>query len=188
MRTFSDGDKAFRRALSTPPALFVVGTTSMQDNGVSLCGRIRQISLLCVIPIIIVSPHGDEADRVAALNAGADDYIPTPFGERGLIARVRAVLRRCYELGRPTNTHFDAIHSNTDTVTLTVGHRAVDISLSEFRLLEYFVKNPGRTVDRNHLLRTIRTSSRHINPRVVDVYAKRIRSKIETDETSKRFA
>jgi DNA-binding response OmpR family regulator len=184
---FASGDSALRKALASPPSMFIMEAALPRENGLALCQRIRQTPTLSLIPVIFVSSLRAEADKVAGLSAGADDYISKPFGERELAARVIAHLRRCYQLVQPAKLRFGAVELDPDTVTLTVRHKPVEISLSEFRLLEYLVKNPGRTFHRDHLLQMIRTSSREVSQRVVDVYVKRIRSKIESDEASPKY-
>ena len=186
-RGFSGGDAALRSALASPPSIFIMEAALAKESGLSLCQRIRQSSSLALIPVIFVSVLRDEADKVAGLAAGADDYMVKPFGEREFAARVSAHLRRCYELVQPTKLRFGKVELDPDTVTLTVRKRPVEISLSEFRLLEYLVKNPGRTFHRDHLLQMIRKSSREVNQRVVDVYVKRIRSKIEVNEAHPQY-
>ncbi len=131
--------------------------------------------------------HRNEADKAAGLEAGADDYIGKPFGERELVARIRASLRRCYELTQPTLFQFGDVELNPNTVTLTVKGKPVDTTLSEFRLLEYFVRNPGRTFSRDHLLKMIRSNLGDVKPRMVDVYVKKIRRKIEVHEENPKY-
>jgi len=184
---FVSGESAFRKALSSAPSLFMLEAAPAQGNGLLLCTRIRRTPTLRLIPVIFVSHRRNEADKVAGLEAGADDYIAKPFAERELVARVRATLRRCYELTHPTLFHFGEVELNADTVTLTVEGKAVDITLSEFRLLEYFVRNPARTHTRDHLLKMIRSNPGDVKSRMVDVYVKRIRLKIEVDAENPRY-
>ena len=186
-RSFSSGDAALRSAIASPPAMFILEAALSRENGLSLCQTIRQTPPVSITPIVFVSRLRAEADKVAGLAAGADDYVSKPFGERELAARIAAHLRRCYELLQVAKLRFGPVQLDPDTITLTVHHKPVEISLSEFRLLEYLVKNPGRTFHRNHLLQMIRTSSREVNQRVVDVYVKRIRSKIEADEANPKY-
>ena len=179
---FSSADAAFRKALTAPPSMFILETALPKGDGLSPCHRIRRTSALSSIPVLFLSHRRQEADTIAGFDAGADDYITKPFRERELIARVTAGLRRSYELSRPAQFRFGNVEINSDTISVTVNRTPVDISLSEFRLLEYFIRNPGRTFGRDHLLRMVRASSKKVNPRIVDVYVKRIRKKIEADE------
>jgi two-component system alkaline phosphatase synthesis response regulator PhoP len=140
-----------------------------------------------LIPVIFVSHRKNEADKVAGLEAGADDYIGKPFGERELIARVRANLRRCYELTQPVRFQFGEVELNSNTVTLTVKGKPAEITPSEFRLLEYLVRNPGKTFGRDHLLKMIRPTLGAVKPRIVDVYVKKIRRQIEVNEEDPKY-
>jgi DNA-binding response OmpR family regulator len=179
VRGFKNAQSALRAALRTVPSMFIIETDLPDEGGLELCRRIRQTAALSLLPVVFVSKRIQEADRVAGLDSGADDYIPKPFGSRELLARVRAHLRRCYELTRAGGMRFGHLEIDPEAVTLKVNGVPVDIPLSEFRLLEYLVRNPGRTFTRLHLLKMIRWGSRVVKPRVVDVYVKRIREKIE---------
>jgi DNA-binding response OmpR family regulator len=184
---FLGGESAIRKALSSAPSLFILEVTLAQGNGLLICDRIRRTPALCLIPIIFVSRRRNEADKVAGLEAGADDYLGKPFGERELVARVRAILRRCYELAQPALLQFGDVELDSNTVTLTVKGEPADITLSEFRLLEYFVRNPSRTFSRDHLLKMIRSNLDDVKPRLVDVYVKKIRRKIEVHEEHPQY-
>ncbi len=187
VRAFANGEPAIRRALASPPSMFILETAIPQSDGLELCRRIRRTPGLSLIPVLFVSHRSQEADKVAGLEAGADDYMVKPFGEREMIARVMANLRRCYELSQPVLIRFDEIEINSEAMTLTVNRSPVELSLREFRLLEYFVCNPGRTFSRDHLLKIIRSRSGVVKPRLVDVYIKRIRRTIEPDEENPTY-
>ena len=167
--------------------MFILESAWPRNDGLSLCDRIRKTSSLASIPIIFVSKRAQEADVVAGLNTGADDYITKPFRERELIARVTASLRRCFELTQPVISQFGIFELNYDAMTLTVNGTLLRIPLAEFRLLEYLVRNPGRTFSRDHLLKMIGSESAKVKPRLVDVYVKRIRQKIEADEENPKY-
>ena len=178
---------ALRAALGSVPSMFLIETDSPDEEGPAVCRRIRQTTALSLLPVIFVSNSVREADCVAGLEAGADDYISRPFGNRELVARVRAHLRRCYELTRAGVMRFGHLEIDPEAVTLKVSGVPVDMPLSEFRLLEYLARNPGRTFSRLHLLKMIRWGSRVVKPRVVDVYVKRIRAKIEVEKQRPSF-
>lgn len=182
VRGFKSSQSAVRAALESLPSMFIIDSEPAGDEGLEVCRRIRQTPGLSMLPVILVSRRVQEADRVAGLEAGADDYVTKPFGSRELIARVKAHLRRCYELTEAKSIRFGRIEIDPEAVTLKVNGIPVDVPLSEFRLLEYLVRNPGRTFSRIHLLKMIRWGSRTVKPRVVDVYVKRIRAKIEVDK------
>ena len=187
MNGFASGNSAIRKALSSPPEMFILETAWARIDGLSLCHRIRRTSGLSLIPIIFVSRRTQEADIVVGLNAGADDYVTKPFGERELIARVLASLRRCYELTQPVFSQFGRLELNYNAMTLVVNGSPVGIPLTEFRLREYFVRNPGRTFSRDHLIKMVGSDPGKVKSRLVDVYGKRIRQKIEADEKNPSY-
>ena len=182
VRGFQNGESAVRTALASAPSMFILETDLPNTDGLELCQRIRRTSALSLLPVIFVSARAHEADRVAGLDSGADDYVVKPFGKRELIARVRANLRRCYELTQSKPIRFGQLEIDPDAVTVKVKGVPVKASLAEFRLLEYLIRNPGRTFSRSHLIKMIQSSPRVISPRTVDVYVKRIREKIEEDD------
>jgi DNA-binding response OmpR family regulator len=182
VRGFRTAQLALRAALGSVPSMFIIETDLPDEEGPAVCRRIRQTTALSLLPVMFLSNRLEEADCVAGLEAGADDYITRPFGNRELIARVRAHLRRCYELSQAGGMRFGHLEINPEAVTLKVNGVPVDMPLSEFRLLEYLARNPGRTFSRVHLLKMIRWGSRVVKPRVVDVYVKRIRAKIEVEK------
>jgi DNA-binding response OmpR family regulator len=184
---FVNGDSAIRRALKTPPSLFIMETALPQGDGLLLCDRIRRTAGLTTTPILFVSKRAQTADKVAGLEAGADDYVTKPFDDRELLARVVATLRRCYELSQSASYRFGKIEIDSNTMTLTVAGVQAKMSLSEFRLLDYLVRHPGRTFSREHLLKMIRSGFGEVKPRLVDVYVKSIRRKIEVDEENPQY-
>lgn len=187
VRPFTNADSALERALASPPSMFILEADLMKGDGVELCRQIRMTSGLSLIPIIFVSHRAEEADKVVALEAGADDYITKPFGKREMLARVSASLRRCYELRHPLVLRFDDIEINSEATTLTVRGVRVALAPSEFRLLDYLVRNPGRTFIRDHLLKMMRVRTRSVKSRLVDVIVRRIREAIEPDVANPKY-
>jgi DNA-binding response OmpR family regulator len=184
---FGSGDSAFKKALASPPSMFILESVLPHGDGLRVCERIRRTSGLSLIPVLFLARRGQEADKVAGLGAGADDYVTKPFGDRELIARVTASLRRCYELSPPAVFQFGKVTLDSDAITLAVKGRPVKIPPSEFRLLEYFVRNPGRTFSRDHLLQVVHATSKNVKPRLVDQYVLRIRAKIEVDKYNPEY-
>jgi two-component system phosphate regulon response regulator PhoB len=182
IRAYTSGESALEKASSSPPSLFILEADLMKGDGVELCRQIRETSGLSLIPIIFISRRAQEADKVVALEAGADDYITKPFGKRELLARVRATLRRCYELRYPLVVRFGDIEINSEATTLIVRGVPASLTPSQFRLLDYLVRNPGRTFSRDHLLQMMRVRTKSVNFRLVDVIVKKIREVIEPDQ------
>lgn len=155
-----------------------------EENGLELGLELRRRFGL---PIVMLTGRGDEADRIEGLETGADDYMMKPFNPRELIARIRAVLRRA---GHPALTDpdrdaarmvaFGALKLDLTRREL-VGPDGIEIVLTnaEYRLLEYFLRNPGRVIPRTELLSEIGSDLSQYVDRTIDVLILRLRRKIE---------
>ncbi len=169
------------------PALFLLDIMVPGGDGLDVCRRLRNHSMLASIPIIFVTARATENDRVLGLELGADDYITKPFSTRELLARVKAVLRR---FERPANVsvlRFDEIEIDANAMQLRVHGELTTTTATEFRLLDYLARHPGRVFSRDHLLDAVWGDARFVTPRSVDVYVRRIREKIELDAENPRY-
>lgn len=170
-----------------PPALFLLDIMVPGGDGMDLCRRLRQNPVLSSIPIIFLTARAAENDRVQGLELGADDYITKPFATRELVARVKAVLRRFERPAAPALVKFDAIEIDANAMQLRINGELVTTTATEFRLLDYLARHPGRVFSRDHLLDAVWGDARFVTPRSVDVYVRRIREKIETDAEEPRY-
>ncbi len=170
-----------------PPALFLLDIMVPGGDGLDLCRRLRQKSTLSSIPIIFLTARAAENDLVQGLDLGADDYITKPFGTRELVARVKAVLRRFERPAAPSIVQFENIEIDAHAMQLRVGGELVTTTATEFRLLDYLARHPGRVFSRDHLLDAVWGDARFVTPRSVDVYVRRIREKIEADPEVPRY-
>jgi two-component system phosphate regulon response regulator PhoB len=173
------------------PALFLLDIMVPGGDGLDLCRRLRLNPMLASVPIIFLTARAGENDRVHGLELGADDYITKPFAMRELLARVKAVLRR---FERPTETqgassvlNIDTLEIDGNSMQLRVNNELVTTTATEFRLLDYLARHPGRVFSRDHLLDAVWGDARFVTPRSVDVYVRRIREKIEVDPETPRF-
>ena len=170
-----------------PPALFLLDIMVPGGDGLDLCRRLRLNPNLSSIPIIFLTARAAENDRVQGLELGADDYITKPFGTRELVARVKAVLRRFERPTVPSVLRFEAIEIDAGAMQLRVNGELVTTTATEFRLLDYLARHPGRVFSRDHLLDAVWGDARFVTPRSVDVYVRRIREKIEADAETPRY-
>ena len=170
-----------------PPALFLLDIMVPGGDGLDLCRRLRQNPSVSVVPIIFLTARAAENDRVHGLELGADDYITKPFATRELVARVKAVLRRFERPEAPSVTKFDEIEIDANAMELRVNGELATTTATEFRLLDFLAKHPGRVFSRDHLLDAVWGDARFVTPRSVDVYVRRIREKIETDPETPRY-
>jgi DNA-binding response OmpR family regulator len=169
------------------PALFLLDIMVPGGDGLDVCRRLRSHPALSSIPIIFLTARAGENDRVLGLELGADDYITKPFATRELVARVKAVLRRFERPTAPSIISFDDVIIDASAMQLKVRGELTTTTATEFRLLDYLARHPGRVFSRDHLLDAVWGDARFVTPRSVDVYVRRIREKIETDPESPRF-
>lgn len=170
-----------------PPAVFLLDIMVPGGDGLDLCRRLRQNSSLSSVPIIFLTARAAENDRVQGLELGADDYITKPFSTKELVARVKAVLRRFERPAAPSVVKFEEIEIDGHAMQLRVAGELVTTTATEFRLLDYLARHPGRVFSRDHLLDAVWGDARFVTPRSVDVYVRRIREKIETDAETPRY-
>ncbi len=171
-------------ALGDPPQvdLALIDLRLRGESGLTLAIHIRE---RYEIPIVMLTGVGDEIDKIIGLETGADDYLIKPFNPRELVARIRAVLRR-YGHGnsKPANTAqgigfgSKRVHIQTRRLLDAEGEE-IPLTNAEYRLLEYFVRNPGRVIPRTELLEELGTDMQRYVDRTIDVLILRLRRKIE---------
>jgi DNA-binding response OmpR family regulator len=189
VRLFSHSTSVLGSAQKDRPAMFLLDIMmpGSGGSGLDLCRKIRQNTSLSTVPIIFLTAKTSEADRVAGLELGADDYVSKPFSPRELVARVKAVLRRVEHEPETRVFRNDELELDTGAMTLKVRGKAVPLTATEFRLLEHFTANPGRVYTRELLLDAVWRDTSFVTPRSVDVYIRRLREKIERDPESPRY-
>jgi two-component system phosphate regulon response regulator PhoB len=169
------------------PELFLLDIMVPGGDGLDVCRRLRNHAGLSTVPIIFLTAKASENDRVLGLELGADDYITKPFSTRELVARVKAVLRRFERPGAPTVISFEDVIIDASAMQLKVRGELTTTTATEFRLLDYLARHPGRVFSRDHLLDSVWGDARFVTPRSVDVYVRRIREKIEIDPEEPRY-
>ena len=132
-------------------------------------------------PVIFLTARAAEADRIIGLEIGADDYVTKPFSPRELVARIKAVLRRFEQPLAPATLKTGDVEIDSGAMSLLVRGKPVTTTATEFRLLEYLARHPGRVFTRDQLLDAVWRDTAFVTPRWVDVYARRLREKIERD-------
>lgn len=147
------------------------------------CDFIRQIRSWSSIPILVLSARSSETDKVAALDAGADDYLTKPFGASELLARVRAHLRRSAKAERPEKSIFKFGALTVDLVKRQVRRNGEEVHLTpiEYRLLSYLVANPDVVVTHQQLLRNVWGPNHVEDSHYVRIYMGQLRKKLEID-------
>jgi two-component system phosphate regulon response regulator PhoB len=187
VRSFPSATGVIAEGEKQLPALFLLDIMLPGGDGLELCRRIRQTPALAMIPVIFLTAKTTESDKIIGLELGADDYIPKPFSPRELVARVRAVLRRFERPLAPAVVKAGDIEIDSGGMTLTVRGALTQTTATEFRLLEYMARHPGRVFTRDQLLDAVWRDTHYVTPRSVDVYVRRIREKIEANPDEPRY-
>src|SRR5215831_11272665 len=187
VRSFPTANGVIAEAEKQLPSLFLLDIMLPGGDGLELCRRIRQTTLLAMVPIIFLTAKVSESDKIMGLELGADDYIAKPFSPRELVARVRAVLRRFERPLAPAIVKAGDVEIDSGGMTLTVRGNLTQTTATEFRLLEYLARHPGRVFTRDQLLDAVWRDTHYVTPRSVDVYVRRIREKIEANADEPRY-
>lgn len=187
VRSFAHAGDVLPAAEREIPALFLLDIMVPGGGGLDVCRRIRQNPRLSTTPVIFLTALAAEADRVQGLELGADDYVTKPFSPRELVARVRAVLRRFDRTETPDVIRFGEVELDGGAMQMRLRGEVVTMTATEFRLLDYLARHPGRVFSRDQLLDAVWGDARFVTPRSVDVYVRRIREKMEEDAENPRF-
>ena len=185
-----DGEKALQLVRTKTPDLVVLDLMLPGIQGLEVCKRIRKVPETAAIPIIMLTAKGEEIDKVLGLEIGADDYITKPFSVKELLARVKAVLRRS-EARRAADQEevFESggLRIDFKSYEVTVDGRKISLSPTEFRLLKFLSRNPGRVYSREQILDRVWGDDAFVEPRTVDVHVRRLRAQIEKDLNSPNY-
>ena len=175
------GDAAMQALTDNPPDLMVLDLNLPVISGTDICRRVRGSARTAQLPIIMLTARTDEADRVAGLDLGADDYVTKPFSLRELGARVRAVLRRRLH-GETRTPVFKGAHltADFDAVAVSVDGAPIRLTRREFELLQFLVENRNRVLSRDRLLQRVWGYDLGVETRSVDVHVGRLRAKLGT--------
>ncbi len=187
VRTFASGNGVIFESEKTPPSLFLLDIMVPGSDGMEICRQVRNSRSIAMTPVIFLTAKTGEADKIAGLDLGADDYIGKPFSPRELVARVKAVLRRFERPLPPAVVTAGDVVIDNGAMTLTVRGSLVTTTATEFRLLEYLARHPGRVFTRDQLLDAVWRETHYVTPRSVDVYVRRIREKIEENPEDPRY-
>jgi len=184
----ADGDTALTRAAAEPPDLVVLDLMLPGIDGLEVCRRLRRMA---PFPIVMLTARGDEGDRIAGLELGADDYVVKPFSPRELTARLKAVLRRSQgrsplvATGPSTDAVIQAGELTIDTAARQVhlGDREVLLTAREFELLAFLARHPRRAFRREELFEQV-WGWTFGDTATVTVHVRRLREKVELDPSA----
>jgi DNA-binding response OmpR family regulator len=183
--TAGDGQKALFVARHEKPDLVILDLMMPGMDGWDFIRRYRQER---DTPVIMLTARVEEEDQVLGLELGADDYVVKPFSPRSLVARVRAVLRRAQ--GEPTRSavlRSGGVVLDREARTVTVGGREVNLTPTEFGLLEVLMTTPSRVFTRAELLDRVMGDEADVFERTIDAHIKNLRRKIEPNPARPRY-
>jgi two-component system KDP operon response regulator KdpE len=181
--TAATGEDALAAAAIRPPEAVILDLVLPDMRGTAVCRELRKWS---AAPILVLSAVGDEHEKVAALDAGADDYVTKPFGMDELLARLRAALRRASPSTEPVLEIGDLV-VDLEKRAVTMGGRPVSLTPNEFALLRYFAQNEGKLLTHPMILREVWGPRYDTESHYLHVYVSQLRRKIEPDPTRPRY-
>lgn len=170
-----DGESAQREINAVLPDAILLDWMLPGESGLSLARKWRRDARTKTVPIIMLTARGDEPDRIAGLDAGADDYLTKPFSVQEMLARIRAVLRRRAPEQVDDSVAIGELRLDAMTHRVTYRDEVLKIGPIEFKLLHYLMKHPERVHSRTQLLDRVWGDHVFIEDRTVDVQMRRLR-------------
>jgi len=179
--TCLNGEEAVRIARAESPDILLLDLMLPGMSGLDVCRRLKESPATAGIPIVMITAKTEDSDIVLGLELGADDYITKPFSPKVLMARIRTVLRRKNQVPVDTENEDISIHGiKIDPIRHEIFADSVplNLSLTEFQILEYLAKNPGRVFSRAQIISAVKGSSYPVTERSIDVQILSIRKKL----------
>jgi two-component system response regulator BaeR len=170
-----DGTKVLDWIRDRGPDLVLLDLMLPGKDGLSVCRELRMESQ---VPVIITTARVEEIDRLLGLELGADDYVCKPYSPRELVARVKAVLRRSRPAAAGADTQESPIELHPDSLRVSAGGRAVELTAVEFALLATLHQAPGRIFPRQRLMDHIYQDHRIVSDRTIDSHVKKLRRRL----------
>ncbi len=177
----ADGTEGLRKAQSLIPDAILLDVMLPGLNGLEVCRELRAGERTKDIPIIMLTARGEESDQIEGFAKGADDYVTKPFSNKVLLQRVKALLRRAEGAGEAGDvTEHLGVKIDRVRHRAMFGNKALDLTPTEFRLLECMVRQPGRAFSRHQLMDASIPDGSIVLERTIDVHVKTLRKKLTT--------
>jgi DNA-binding response OmpR family regulator len=173
------GKGAIDLCRQTHPDLILLDIMLPDSDGLDICKSIRRDPELAAVPVIFLTARASETDRIVGLELGANDYVVKPFFVRELIARIKLQFRNQASPARVLES--GGLELDTTSRQVRLNGTPLQLTATEFRLLEFLMSRPGVVFSREQLLNSVWGQDRAITDRAVDVYVLRLRQKIEQD-------
>jgi DNA-binding response OmpR family regulator len=184
--TAEDGEKALQLARKQRPGFVILDIMLPKIDGWEVC---RQLRTFTDVPVLMLTAREEEIDRVTGLSLGADDYVVKPFSPRELVARVKAILRRFHpsQIGLGEKRVCGKLEMDLKKHRVSLAGRNINLTASEYKLLQTLMQAPGRVFSRNELLDVFYQHGEIVVDRVIDVHIGKLRQKIEEQPSQPRY-
>jgi two-component system phosphate regulon response regulator PhoB len=164
---------------TTLPQMVLLDWTLPDTPGLTFARRLRSESRTAAVPIIMLTGRDGESDKITGLEAGVDDYLIKPFSPRELLARIKAVMRRCAPQHADMVVEIAGLKLDPASRRIVGGGQDIELGDLEFRMLRFFMTHPGRVYSRAQLLDEIWGNNVYVEERTVDVHIRRLRQALE---------
>lgn len=178
--TLPGGNDTLRDLEAWQPDLIILDVMLPGQSGFEICRKLRQAGSLVRTPVVFLTARSEEVDRVLGLELGGDDYITKPFSPRELVARIKAHLRRSETDAEPQSSlTLGPFRLDRAARRVWQVERELELTPTEFKLLEFFLTHTGTAWSREQLLKEVWGEQHYVTPRTVDVHIRRLREQIE---------
>jgi len=186
--TLADGSEVMKTIRTESPDIIILDIMLPGRDGLEV---LKEIRMDHTIPVIMLTAKGDDTDRIVGLELGADDYLPKPFNPRELLARMKAVLRRIVSEDREGARKEEGLVIKAGGLTLNkakhtilVEDKELELSSTEYKILEVMMRHPNTVLSRDQLMNLARGRDFMAFDRSIDVHVSKLRAKVETDPRS----
>jgi DNA-binding response OmpR family regulator len=175
---FQEAEDLYRYLAREKPSLILLDLMLPDTDGLEVCRQIRRSEELAQVPIIMLTARGDESDKVVGLELGADDYMTKPFSVKELVARIHAVLRRPGGGEAAKRISVGTLVIDLDKFEVTSGGAKVELTATEFKILQLLASRKGRVFSRDQILDFLWGNEKAVVDRTVDVHIRNLREKL----------
>jgi DNA-binding response OmpR family regulator len=175
---FQEADDLYRYLARERPSLILLDLMLPGADGLEVCRHIRKTEGLVGIPIIMLTARGDESDKIVGLELGADDYVTKPFSVKELVARIHAVLRRPAGGDAARRIAVGPLVIDFDKFEVTIDGNKVDLTATEFKILQLLASRKGRVFTRDQILDFLWGQEKAVIDRTIDVHIRNLREKL----------
>lgn len=175
---FQDAEALYRFLQRDKPDLILLDLMLPDIDGLDVCRYLRKTESLSSIPVIMLTARGDESDKILGLGLGADDYVTKPFSVKELIARIQAVLRRHEQRDTVRQIALGPLVIDLDKHEVERGGQKIDLTATEFRILQLLASRRGRVFTRDQILDHLWGHEKAVVDRTIDVHIRNLREKL----------